>query len=62
MTLDAGDGLRCAMSICFEGLSGSMTADAAKDADLVLNLVNNGWFGACYEERQMVAIWKFRVV
>jgi len=62
VTLDAGDGLRCAMSICFEGLSGSMTADAAKDADLVLNLVNNGWFGACYEERQMVAIWKFRAV
>jgi len=37
-------------------------AAAARDADLVLNLVNNGWFGDCYEERQMVAIWKFRAV
>jgi len=62
VTLDAGDGLRCAMSICFEGLSGGMTAAAARDADLVLNLTNNGWFGDCYEERQMVAIWKFRAI
>jgi len=63
VVLDAGEGLRCAMSICFEGLSGAMTAEAARDrADLVLNLVNNGWFGECWEQRQMVAIWKFRAV
>ncbi|MHC4940562.1 MAG: apolipoprotein N-acyltransferase [Planctomycetota bacterium] len=62
VTLDAGEGLRCAPSICFEGLSGGMTAEAARNADLVLNLTNNGWFGECWEERQMVAIWKFRAV
>ena len=61
-TLDAGEGLRCAPSICFEGLSGGMTAEASRDADLILNLVNNGWFGDCWEERQMVAIWQFRAV
>ncbi|MHC4409635.1 MAG: apolipoprotein N-acyltransferase, partial [Planctomycetota bacterium] len=61
-TLDAGEGLRCAPSICFEGLSGGMTAEASRDADLILNLVNNGWFGHCWEERQMVAIWQFRAV
>ena len=64
VTLDAGPGLRCAMSICFEGLSPGLTAESAEheDPDLILNLVNNGWFGASWEERQMVAIFRFRAV
>lgn len=63
-TLDAGVGLRCAMSICFEGLSPEMTANSVEvgNADLVLNLVNNGWFGDSWEAPQMVAIFRFRAV
>jgi len=64
VTLDAGPGLRCAMSICFEGMSPAFTAESARegDADLILNLVNNGWFGDTWQERQMVAIYQFRAL
>jgi len=64
VTLDAGPGLRCAMSICFEGLSPGMTATSAQheDPDLILNLVNNAWFAKSWEERQMLAIFQFRAV
>lgn len=63
-TLDAGIGLRCAMSICFEGLSPEMTAQSVEvgKADLILNLVNNGWFGDSWEAQQMLAIFRFRAV
>ncbi|MHC4731122.1 MAG: hypothetical protein ACYS6Z_11110, partial [Planctomycetota bacterium] len=30
--------------------------------DLVMHLVNNGWFGRSYEQRQCVASWVFRAV
>jgi apolipoprotein N-acyltransferase len=30
--------------------------------DLILHLVNNGWFGDSYEQRQCVAAWVFRAV
>ena len=64
VTLDAGEGLRCGMSICFEGMSAGMTAASAEheEPDLILNLVNNGWFATSWEERQMVAIFQFRAV
>jgi apolipoprotein N-acyltransferase len=56
VTLDAGPGLRCAVLICFEGLYPSLARGAVEheDPDLLLHLVNNGWFlsprflgGAC---------------
>lgn len=64
VTLDAGPGLKCATLICFEGLYASDCRGAAAtgDADLLLHLVNNGWFGDGYEQRQCVASWVFRAV
>jgi apolipoprotein N-acyltransferase len=32
------------------------------EVDLVLHLVNNGWFGRSFEQRQCVASWVFRAV
>jgi apolipoprotein N-acyltransferase len=64
VTLDAGPGLRCAVLICFEGLYPDMAREAVVegDADLILHLVNNGWFGETWEQRQCVASWVFRAV
>jgi len=64
VTLDAGPGLKCAMLICFEGLYPSDPPDALEvgNPDLFLHLVNNGWFGWVWEERQCVAAWVFRAV
>ncbi|HEY7863035.1 MAG TPA: apolipoprotein N-acyltransferase, partial [Thermoanaerobaculia bacterium] len=63
VTLDAGEGLRCAVLICFEGLYPDMARAAAREGrpDLLLHLVNNGWFGP-FEPRQAVASWVFRAV
>jgi apolipoprotein N-acyltransferase len=64
VTLDAGPGLRCAILICFEGLypSSARGAMSEGDPDLLLHLVNNGWFGESWEERQSVASWVLRAV
>ena len=64
VTLNAGPGLRCAMLICFEGLYPEMAREAIHtgDPDLILHLVNNGWFAESREERQSVASWVFRAV
>ena len=64
VTLDAGPGLKCAMLICFEGLYPSDPRRALEvgSPDLLLHLVNNGWFGKVWEERQCVAAWVFRAV
>jgi apolipoprotein N-acyltransferase len=64
VTLDAGPGLGCAPLICFEGLYPDLVRGAVRQGrvDLVLHLVNNGWFGRSYEPRQCVASWVFRAV
>jgi apolipoprotein N-acyltransferase len=64
VTLDAGPGLGCAPLICFEGLYADLVRGAVGQprVDLVLHLVNNGWFGRSYEQRQCVASWVFRAV
>ncbi|MHC4137714.1 MAG: apolipoprotein N-acyltransferase [Planctomycetota bacterium] len=64
VTLDAGPRLGCAPLICFEGLYADLVrgAVAQRRVDLVLHLVNNGWFGRSYEQRQCVASWVFRAV
>jgi len=63
-TLDAGPGLKGAVLICFEGLYPGLARDAVRRApcDFVLHLVNNGWFGRSWEQRQMVASLVFRAV
>lgn len=73
VTLDAGKGLRCAMLICFEGVYPDLARGAAthERPDLVLHLVNNGWFVSprflawhlpSFEQRQCLAAWVFRAV
>jgi apolipoprotein N-acyltransferase len=64
VALDAGPGLRCAVLICFEGLYPDLAREAVNDCDpdLILHLVNNGWFGETWEQRQCVASWVFRAV
>jgi apolipoprotein N-acyltransferase len=72
-TLDAGPGLRCAMLICFEGLYPDLARGAVAhgEPDLILHLVNNGWFLTppflgwripSFEQRQCLASWVFRAV
>jgi len=72
-TLDAGPGLRCAVLICFEGVYPSLARGAVKHEgpDLLLHLVNNGWFLPTrflwwslpsFEERQCLAAWVFRAI
>jgi len=72
-TLDAGPGLRCAVLICFEGVYPSLARGAVNHErpDLLLHLVNNGWFLPArflwwrlpsFEERQCLAAWVFRAV
>jgi apolipoprotein N-acyltransferase len=73
VTLDAGPGLRCAALICFEGVYPSLARAAVthERPDLVLHLVNNGWFleppflgipVRSFEQRQCLAAWVFRAV
>ena len=64
VTFDAGPGLGCAPLICFEGLYSDLVRGAVSESnvDLVLHLVNNGWFGRSFEQRQCVAAWVFRAV
>ncbi len=72
-TLDAGPGLRCATLICFEGLYPDLVRGALdyERPDLLLHLVNNGWFLSppflwgripSFEQRQCVPIWVFRAI
>ncbi len=63
-TLDAGEGLKGAVLICFEGLDPGFSRAAVRHApcDFLLHLVNNGWFGVSWEEPQMVAALVFRAV
>lgn len=72
-TLNAGPGLRCAVLICFEGLYPDLTRAAVEHdhPDLILHLVNNGWFlrprfffwrVGSYEQRQCLASWVFRAI
>ncbi len=72
-TLDAGPGLRCAVLICFEGVYPSLVRRAVnhEQPDLLLLLMNNGWFMnppvlwtrvPSFEQRQCLAAWVFRAV
>jgi len=64
VALNAGEGVRCAPLICFEGLYAHLARGAvlADRPDLILHLVNNGWFGNTWAQRQCLASWVFRAV
>lgn len=72
-TLDAGPGLRCALLICFEGVYPDLARSAVNHdrPDLLLLLMNNGWFVSppflwgrmpSFEQRQCLPAWVFRAV
>jgi len=54
--------LRAGMLICFEDAIASVTRESATDADFLLNLTNDGWFGAGAQQFQHAAHSVFRAV
>jgi len=64
VTLDAGEGLRCATLICFEGLYPHMARAALREGrpDLLLHLANHGWFPDAPAQAQAKSIWVFRAI
>lgn len=54
--------LRAGMLICFEDVIASITRDSTGDADFLLNLTNDGWFGEGAQQFQHVAHSVFRAV
>ena len=54
--------LRAGMLICFEDVIAPITRDSAADADFLLNLTNDGWFGESAQQFQHAAHSVFRAV
>ena len=54
--------LRAGMLICFEDVIASVTRASASDADFLLNLTNDGWFGESAQQFQHAAHSVFRAV
>lgn len=54
--------LRAGILICFEDAIASVTRDSAADADFLLNLTNDGWFGESAQQFQHAAHSVFRAV
>ena len=54
--------VRAGMLICFEDAIASVTRDSAADADFLLNLTNDGWFGESAQQFQHAAHSVFRAV
>jgi apolipoprotein N-acyltransferase len=54
--------LRAGMLICFEDAIASAARDSAADADFLLNLTNDGWFGESSQQFQHAAHSVFRAV
>jgi apolipoprotein N-acyltransferase len=54
--------LRAGMLICFEDAIASVSRESAADADFLLNLTNDGWFGASAQQFQHAAHSVFRAV
>ena len=54
--------LRAGMLICFEDVIASVTRASAADADFLLNLTNDGWFGESAQQFQHAAHSVFRAV
>ncbi len=54
--------LRAGMLICFEDVMASASRESAADADFLLNLTNDGWFGESAQQFQHAAHSVFRAV
>ena len=54
--------LRAGMLICFEDVIASAARESAADADFLLNLTNDGWFGESAQQFQHAAHSVFRAV
>lgn len=54
--------LRAGMLICFEDAIASAARESAADADFLLNLTNDGWFGESSQQFQHAAHSVFRAV
>ncbi|MEQ2010279.1 MAG: apolipoprotein N-acyltransferase [Limisphaerales bacterium] len=54
--------LRAGMLICFEDVIASAARESAVDADFLLNLTNDGWFGESSQQFQHAAHSVFRAV
>lgn len=54
--------LRAGMLICFEDAIASVARESAADADFLLNLTNDGWFGQSAQQFQHAAHSVFRAV
>lgn len=54
--------LRAGMLICFEDVIASAARESAADADFLLNLTNDGWFGESSQQFQHAAHSVFRAV
>lgn len=54
--------LRAGMLICFEDAVASVARESAADADFLLNLTNDGWFGESAQQFQHAAHSVFRAV
>jgi apolipoprotein N-acyltransferase len=50
------------MLICFEDVIAAVTRESAADADFLLNLTNDGWFGESSQQFQHAAHSVFRAV
>ena len=54
--------LRAGMLICFEDVIASAARESATDADFLLNITNDGWFGESSQQFQHAAHSVFRAV
>ncbi len=54
--------LRAGMLICFEDVIASAARESAADADFLLNITNDGWFGESSQQFQHAAHSVFRAV
>ncbi|MFA6547181.1 MAG: apolipoprotein N-acyltransferase, partial [Limisphaerales bacterium] len=59
---DKSNGLRAGMLICFEDVLAPAARESAEDADFLLNLTNDGWFGESAQQFQHASHSVFRAV
>lgn len=56
------NGLKIATLICYEAIFSDEYRQAAKDADVIINLTNDGWFGCTSEPFQHLQILRAKAV
>lgn len=60
--LKVSDDLTVAMMICYEAVFGSEVADGADEAQLLVNISNDGWFGDSIGPKQHFQISRMRAI